>query len=268
LVVINGQLLSLQDEIEGVRIVEISPTAVTLQDTRTDKRIVKELPKAEIAPQSSSEKTKDSADSSKKSSIFAQARTIETSQVVIYLPGKISSTQKYPLLVVLLSDDAATASVNYLQEICEKYKWIMLVSKKFHAGVDMRPVISDLALSVKSLSNDYPIDNKRVVVTGFSAGAMGAHFFSWAHTDVVSAIIVNTGVINEALREAKRPYPNQKYAVFLASPTDFRYQQMQEDRRFLEQSGWQVKWIEFKGGHALAPQAAYEEAIQWLRMKL
>lgn len=268
LVIINGQLLSKQDEIEGMRIVEISPSAVTLQDPQTNVHIVKELPKSQSMPQGVDDQAQDPAISPKTSYAFVQAKIIEGSEALLYLPAKISSSQKYPLLVVLPADGNVQAAFRHLQGICQKHKWIMLVSKKFQDGLDMRLVINSLALDIDKLSALHPIDTKRVIVTGFSAGATGAHFFSWSHPHIVSGIIVNSGMMHETFRDGKLSYPGGKYAVFLASPTDFSYQQMQADRRFLEQLGWQVKWIEFKGGHALAGQSEYEEAIQWLKIKL
>lgn len=85
-----------------------------------------------------------------------------------------------------------------------------------------------------------------------------------------------------------------KTVVFLASPTDFRYKNMQWDRQFLESKGWKTKsaycailaqyvlqsqhskidkilptlqWIEFEGGHNFAPESAYEEAAEWIEEK-
>jgi len=63
-------------------------------------------------------------------------------------------------------------------------------------------------------------------------------------------------------------YPEGKIAVFLASPTDFRYGEMKRDRSFLEQHHWKIDWIEFAGGHRLAPAAAYEQAAGWLEENL
>jgi hypothetical protein len=39
---------------------------------------------------------------------------------------------------------------------------------------------------------------------------------------------------------------------------------MKRDRAFLEARGWVAKWIEFPGGHTIAPASAYEEAAAWL----
>ena len=43
---------------------------------------------------------------------------------------------------------------------------------------------------------------------------------------------------------------------------------MQSDRRFLEGLGWETKWIEFEGGHVIAPQKVYKEAADWLEDSL
>ncbi len=59
-------------------------------------------------------------------------------------------------------------------------------------------------------------------------------------------------------------YPRGKLAVFLASPKDFRYREMQEDRALLETVGWQTAWFEFDAGHTYAPPDVYQQAAAWL----
>ena len=44
----------------------------------------------------------------------------------------------------------------------------------------------------------------------------------------------------------------------LSSKTDFRYEEMARDREFLEGFAWDVKWIEFDGGHKIAPDSAWQ----------
>jgi hypothetical protein len=63
-------------------------------------------------------------------------------------------------------------------------------------------------------------------------------------------------------------YPKARLAVFLASPTDFRYQEMRHDRQMLERFEWKTEWIEFEGGHKPAPPAAYEQAARWIDERL
>ena len=59
-------------------------------------------------------------------------------------------------------------------------------------------------------------------------------------------------------------YPMLKTAVFLASPTDFRYNEMKRDRSFVEHHHWKTYWIDFDDGHSLVPASVYEQAADWL----
>ena len=71
-------------------------------------------------------------------------------------------------------------------------------------------------------------------------------------------------MISEYYLNKKFNYPRGKIAVFLASPSDFRYSEMKRDLAFLKSLGWKTEWIEFKGGHKAAPPSAYKEAAKRL----
>ena len=51
--------------------------------------------------------------------------------------------------------------------------------------------------------------------------------------------------------------------MMLASGADFRYSAMVRNRRYLLSKGWKVKWIEFEGGHTIAPVDCYEQALKF-----
>ena len=87
---------------------------------------------------------------------------------------------------------------------------------------------------------------------------MGAHAFAKFYPDRVRAVVINTGMIQPSF--LTEDYPRGKAAVFIASPTDFRYADMKTDRTFLEQRGWRTTWVEFEGGHAIAPPEVYDRA--------
>jgi predicted esterase len=84
------------------------------------------------------------------------------------------------------------------------------------------------------------------------------------YPDLIKAVVINTGMINENYISQKSKYPRNKLAVFIASASDFRYNEMKRDRKFLEDLGWKTKWTEFGGGHMIAPASKYEEAAAWL----
>ena len=199
------------------------------------------------------------------------ADTIDTPEYILYMPSGIDSGQKYPLVIALSPNADAQGMINVWKAISEKYNWILFASKEFKNG---QPFYSDvdyhIMAVVKQLCMQYPIDSSRIIATGISGGGMGSHGYAFIFSEIISAIVVNTGKINEYFLEPgqKEKYPQGKIAVFLASPTDFRYQEMKRDQVFLENIGWKTKWIEFEGGHTFAPASAYGEAAEWLMKKL
>jgi predicted esterase len=146
----------------------------------------------------------------------------------------------------------------------DKYNWVILASKKFQNGVSSKPILDELAAAVSKLYGKYPISKTQVIASGFSGGGMGSHWFAYYHPELIKAVVINTGMMNENVISQKSEYPRGKLAVFIASSSDFRYSEMKRDRKFLEDLGWKTKWTEFGGGHMIAPASKYEEAAAWL----
>lgn len=192
------------------------------------------------------------------------ASITDTADYIIYLPSGLSETEEYPLLIGLSPSADASGMIDFWKNTAEKYKWIIYGSKIGRNGMDLDSSITDIASIIKKdILPAYPIDDKRIIASGISGGAMASHAFSFLYPDMISAIIINTGMINEEYL-TEPAYPTGKIAVLLASPEDFRYNEMQRDRDFLQNLGWKIKWIEFSGGHTMAPEAVYDEAVQWI----
>jgi hypothetical protein len=51
---------------------------------------------------------------------------------------------------------------------------------------------------------------------------------------------------------------------FIASPTDFRYKEMQRDYYLMKDWGFSVNWVEFDGGHRYAPREMYDKTLTWI----
>ena len=157
--------------------------------------------------------------------------------------------------------DAATMAQTW-QQVADRHQWVVMASKEFHNGLAEDQFLPQLLERLAHLITKYPVDPSKIVVTGLSGGGMGSHMFAVGHPRRVRAVVVNTGIIPEPYKQ--KDYPKGKVVVFLASPTDFRYAEMKADFEFLRQQRWRTKWIEFEGGHVLAPAWAYEEAAQWI----
>ncbi|MFA5270803.1 MAG: hypothetical protein WC412_00485 [Candidatus Omnitrophota bacterium] len=194
---------------------------------------------------------------------FSQEQT-DYPKYILYLPKGVQTTQAYPLVMALSPSADAQGMINLWSPAADKFKWIILASKEFKNGIDMNQSLAGLADSFKAVCGQFPVDKAKIIITGFSGGAMGAHAFSYTYPSMVSAIIVNTGMINDYYLEKKSNYPRHKIAAFLASPTDFRYKEMKRDKEAMDSLGWITKWIEFDGGHRLAPLPVYLEAANWI----
>ncbi|MFA5140778.1 MAG: hypothetical protein WC728_16250 [Elusimicrobiota bacterium] len=77
---------------------------------------------------------------------------------------------------------------------------------------------------------------------------MGSYSFAFLHPELISGVVVNTGMMHEYEKTRRDLFPRGKFAVLLASPTDFRYEEMRGDREFLRSLGWRTERIEFEGG--------------------
>jgi predicted esterase len=192
------------------------------------------------------------------------SQMIETSEYIIYIPEGIDYTKQYPFFIALSPSADAHSMITLWKPIADEYHLIIFASKEFRNRLG-EGVIHKIVSSLEEASPGLPIDDSQIVATGVSGGGMGAHGFSFLYPELIRAVVVNTGMMHSAYIVQKERYPRSKVAVFLASPTDFRYDEMKRDRQFLNSLDWQTKWIEFEGGHKLAPHQAYREAIQWLK---
>jgi predicted peptidase len=198
----------------------------------------------------------------------ARAEIINATGYLLYLPSSLSQGSKVPLVVAFSPSGNVNEMITVWKKVSEEYKWIILSSKKFRNNIDARPVFSELAGTIRNLSEKYPIDSSKIMATGWSGGGMAAHMFSFLYPDVISAVVTNVGFIHRGYMNPKDDYPKSKLVVFLASSTDPNFEVMKGDKLFLESIRWKAKWIEFPGGHRIAPPAAYDEAARWLREQL
>ncbi len=198
-----------------------------------------------------------------------EARKIDNGSYIIYLPEGINESAKYPLVVALSPSANAESMLRPWQAVADKYKWIILSSRQHKNGMDFKEIGNIFSNTIRNVILSYPVDERKVVATGFSGGGMSSHYLSMAYPKLIRAVVINTGMISEHYATGKSYYyPKNKLAVFLASPSDFRYQEMRRDNSFLKNNGWQTEWIEFEGGHTIAPESVYLRAAQWLNERL
>ena len=183
----------------------------------------------------------------------------------VYIPKQIEEAGNVPLIMAFSPDGNAPSMIDVWSAVADRYGWIVGASKEFHNGVG-EEIFREVRSELNEIEEQYPVDRSKIILAGFSGGAMGCYQFVSAFKDLIRGVVANTGMMDEMTRESN--YPSDKIAVFLASPTDFRYQEMKRDKDFLEGKDWRTAWIEFEGGHVLASRETYEKAAEWLAPRL
>jgi predicted esterase len=190
-------------------------------------------------------------------------KIVDEADHLVFVPPGLEIDRKYPLAILLSPGADASSMIQVWKPLAEKYKWILVASKVFRNGVSPDAAFDKIVEFVRENHLNLPFDKTKIIASGFSGGGMGAHMMAFYYRELISGVIPNTGMIDDYFYTHAKDYPKGKLAVFLASPTDFRYQNMQKDQHFLDGLGWKTRFLEFNGGHRMAPVTTYEEAVLW-----
>ncbi len=188
----------------------------------------------------------------------------------VYVPENLQPGQKYPLIVGLTPDGHGKDEIDVLKPACNQNQSIILASNDVKNGPFYYEWAPKVTQAIEQAMKKYPVDRNRIYASGFSGGGMSAYWLVEDHPDLIKGLIINTGMMPYASDPPKDDpipgnFPKNKHAVFLASPTDFRYKAMKKNKELLEkQLGWKVDWLEFTGGHKYAPTEKYIEAVRLL----
>jgi predicted esterase len=194
----------------------------------------------------------------------AKGTVIDDPRAIIILPAEMSTESTYPVVLSMRSDGDGRAAAELWASIGEKRGWIVVGSKDCRNDSPFAELLPKLEALLKDVQKRYPADLSRLILSGYAGGAMAAHGLVFSHPEWSAGLVVTNGMIHSSFTRQILAYPKGKWAVFLASPGHFRYQEMKQDRAFLEGLQWQTEWIDFEGGKMPAPPAAYEQAARWL----
>jgi hypothetical protein len=184
----------------------------------------------------------------------------------LYFPASLDMRKPHPLVLALSPAGVGKDLLPVWKPVCDRYGWILVASNNSRNGQLFGEGEDLLLAAIAQVSSQLPVDRARIYATGCSGGGQEAEYLTSAYPDVFRACIVNTGRIHPQFldKSSEKFWVRGKCAIFIASPTDFRYEEMKKDKVFLEGFSWTTKWIEFEGGHTLAPASVYLEAAAWL----
>lgn len=199
--------------------------------------------------------------------------TINLQRSILYVPNDIPKHKKVPLVMAFSPSGSAQSMINTWREVADKYKWIIIASKEFRNGLANTPdIIQNLLIEIDSIKENYPFDNDKMIATGFSGGGMCSYIAASFRKEIIQVVVTNSGRIHPELTLARTSPLSKnfkgKYVVLMVSPTDNNYSQMKIDKRFLRSKGAYTHWIEFQGGHTIAPSQTYLQAAKWIKEQL
>lgn len=217
----------------------------------------------------------------------------ETSDAIVTIPAGVRTLgQRSPILVAFNPNGDAAYTTNTFVAPAQTYGFILYADKYYRNNhPDLSSGLSAPGYAIMKGKLDaafslYPVDTSRVILTGMSGGGSFAHAMNLSYPGLADALVINTGMVwGQTIPEGsyngpdwtqygydnasnlRRQYASnsRRLVVFLASPTDFRYEEMQRDSDLYGNNlGWGVYWTEFAGGHVTAPPTKYTEAFDWI----
>ena len=173
----------------------------------------------------------------------------------------------------------ANSLINFWKPIAEKYQFVIFASKLYHNGMypDQLIIIAEKSYNaLREVCINYKVDTAKIIYSGLSGGGSFSYYLNYVMPSVAFGLIINTArmwedtvydPIMSDIASAQNHYSLKPKVAMIASPTDFRYSYMQRDFALINNLGWKNFWIEFIGGHRLAPYETYYKAIDWLMEK-
>lgn len=207
---------------------------------------------------------------------YKEGQWINNPTNLVYIPATNQASEKFPVIVIFSPEADAVGTLNYWQKLADEKRYILIGSKTYKNGYtdeQIKPIIAQNHSMIFQTLRNLPVQPGKIILAGLSGGGSFSHSLNINRPGSYNTLIVNVGRIWESdFEKARKNYFRLKETfserkntiVFLASPGDFRYEEMKRDAKLMQGLGWRTQWIEFPGGHKMAPIEKYAEALSWI----
>lgn len=166
----------------------------------------------------------------------------------LYLPTQYSSSDKWPLFIGIhaYTFDGRQA-INFWKEFADAEGFI-LVCPNFPNGYQRLEGATDNRMIdiIEELKKDFRIDDKKVLMTGFSGGAQFAHRFVLRHPEYIQAVsIMAAGSYDRPTFSKKAKHI--KFLVMAGAGDKDRLELSQKFATQLKNEGYDVEFKSFSG---------------------
>jgi poly(3-hydroxybutyrate) depolymerase len=181
----------------------------------------------------------------------------------LYLPTNYSSTRTWSLLAAFDPAARGNIPVERFQEAADKYGYIVCGSNNSRNG-PWAPTVEAADAMLNDVTTRFPVDEKRVYLTGFSGGArVAVQVASMLRGRIAGVIGCGAG-----LPASLEPSGSLSFVYFgTVGMEDFNYPEMMQLDRSLEAAGLTHRIARFEGGHSWAPAELCSTAIEWMELQ-
>jgi pimeloyl-ACP methyl ester carboxylesterase len=176
----------------------------------------------------------------------------------LYVPSRYTPDRAWPVLFAFHPAARGRAMVEKYAAAAEQYGFIVAASNNSRNG-PWELQRAAVAAMPADVGRRFPVDPKRVYLTGMSGGSRVALELALAKNDIAGVIASSAGYPDS------QPRARLAFPIFgTAGTEDFNYLEMRLlDRRLSTPHYLAI----FEGGHTLPPDSVALEAIEWMELQ-
>lgn len=185
----------------------------------------------------------------------------------LYLPENYSTESTYPLLLCLSPGGNGESFYSSICSACNRFNCVVVCSNDFKNNIPVDDYLPKINGTIGDVMMRVNLDEERIYLGGFSGGGMGSYVVSYFKPNFFRGLIINSGAIHSHLydEELIREMGIEKVALICGTEDNVvSCSHMKNDEEWLKKSGIRTLFIEFEGGHQIAPADTYITAIEWL----
>ena len=196
----------------------------------------------------------------------------------MYVPSYYIPDRPWPLVVTLHGTyvwESYSKQIKEWKQLAEAHGFIVAAPKMRSASVQgILPVMHSSRMKalreddkmilslLKTLSADYTIDSKAVMLTGFSGGGLPVYYTGLSHPDKFNLLVARSSNSDikqfEEIAFTKEAKQLPIYIYWGKDDFSRICDQSWQAYRFLKERGFTVEKKEKSGGHIRRPEIAYE----------
>jgi len=182
--------------------------------------------------------------------------------LLVLMHGYGSNNQDMATLGQSLDPRCMIVSVQAPHELSfNKFSWYQLTRNSdgyAHSFDEMKESRAGVMKLIDSMQEKYNIDDERIIVGGFSQGAMMSLALGLTHSDIIDGIMVLSGnIYDEVQKEIEGKKIDKGLDVYMSHGRQdnvVSFVEAEKDVEFLKSKGINVQELYYNGAHSITPE--------------